>query len=76
VTGTHNALYKARRALYTKTTQSFKYSLATLYIGVNMNKNFNKYNRNQLAFIAEYNARFEVLGLQVEDIKGEASKYE
>jgi len=40
-----------------------------------MNKNFNKYNRNQLAFIAEYNARFEVLGLQVEDIKGEAQKY-
>ena len=57
-------------------TPTFIYFVATLYIGVNMNKNFDKYNRNQLAFIAEYNARFEVLGLQVEDIKGEASKYE
>ena len=42
-----------------------------------MNKNFDKYNRNQLAFIAEYNDYVEtVLGLEVEDIKGEASKYE
>ena len=42
-----------------------------------MNKNFDKYNRNQLNFIAEYNTYIEtVLGLEVEDIKNEASKYE
>ena len=39
-----------------------------------MNKNFDKYNRNQLAFIAEYNET--VLGLKVSEIKNEASKYE
>ena len=50
-----------------------------------MNKNFNKYNRNQLAFIAEYNEMVDalldgdvdtVLGLKVVDLKGEAERYE
>ena len=42
-----------------------------------MNKNFDKYNRNQLAFIAEYNEMVEtVLGIEVEDIKNEVNKYE
>tara|TARA_R110001583_G_scaffold10036_3_gene46835 strand:- start:109 stop:237 length:129 start_codon:yes stop_codon:yes gene_type:complete len=42
-----------------------------------MNKNFNKYNRNQLAFIAEHNEMVEtVLGLKVVDLKEEAERYE
>ena len=47
-----------------------------------MNKNFDKYNRNQLAFIAEYNTTVLGLdrgysnGLEADDIEGEAQRYQ
>ena len=41
VSGTHNALYRYHRALYTKMNPSFIYSVATLYIGVKEHDNNN-----------------------------------
>ena len=37
MSGTYNGLYIARGALYTKTSESFIYFVATLYIGENIN---------------------------------------
>lgn len=42
-----------------------------------MNNNFNRYARNQLSMEAEQNEIYEmVLGIEVEDINGEALRYE
>jgi|TARA_R110000824_G_scaffold1064_2_gene5871 hypothetical protein len=42
-----------------------------------MNNNFNRYARNQLSMEAEQDRIYQsVLGIEVEDIDGEAHRYE